>query len=56
MPRVITDDCTACGSCAPECPTNCINEGSPKYVIVADECIDCAACEAVCPSNAIKEA
>ncbi len=55
MPRVINNDCVACGSCLPECAFGAISEGD-IYVIDPDKCTDCAACEAVCPSNAIHQA
>ena len=51
MAYFIHDDCTACGACQAECPTDCISEGD-IYVINADECIDCAACAGVCPVDA----
>ena len=54
MPRKITDNCIACGSCAASCPVECIKEGD-IYVIDADACIDCGACEASCPVGAIVE-
>lgn len=54
MPRLITDSCIACGSCAAECPVECISEGD-IYVIDANQCIDCGACEAGCPVGAIVE-
>ncbi|WP_238526660.1 DUF362 domain-containing protein, partial [Turicibacter sp. HGF1] len=40
MPRKILDTCIACGSCAAECPVECISEGD-IYSIDADVCIDC---------------
>lgn len=55
MPRIITDECIACGACADTCPVSCIAEGD-KYVINPDECIDCGACEDGCPVSCIKEA
>ena len=54
MPRKITDVCIACGSCAAECPVECIAEGD-IYVIDASQCIDCGSCEAGCPVGAIVE-
>jgi ferredoxin len=48
----ITDDCVACGQCAPECPVEAISEGDGKYVIDADKCTDCEACANVCPVGA----
>jgi len=52
MAYTITDACTACGSCVPECPTDAISEGD-IYVIDPDACIDCGACADVCPTEAI---
>ena len=54
MAYKINEDCTACGSCAAECPVSCISEGD-KYDINPDECIDCGACAAVCPVDAIAQ-
>lgn len=53
MAHVISDDCTACGSCQEVCPTDAIQEGDPKYSIDADACIDCGACVDACPTGAI---
>lgn len=53
MAHRITDDCTACGTCQPECPVEAIAEGDPIYTINPDECTDCGACVDVCPTNAI---
>jgi len=54
MPRFITDACIACGTCASECPVECIKEGD-IYVIDADACIDCGVCQEGCPVEAIVE-
>ncbi len=54
MPRFITDACIACGTCASECPVDCIKEGD-IYVIDADQCIDCGSCQEGCPAEAIIE-
>ena len=55
MAYKITDECTMCGTCLPECPFEAISEGDPKYVIDPDVCTDCGACESVCPAEAIAE-
>lgn len=54
MAYKITDECTACGSCADSCPAEAIKQGD-KYSIDADLCIDCAACVDTCPLGAIVE-
>ena len=54
MTHYITAECTACGSCLPECPVECIEEGDPVYKIKEDDCTDCGACVDVCESSAIK--
>jgi len=56
MPYKITDQCTACGSCAEACPAEAIKQGETQYKIDADTCIDCGACVDTCPVEAIKEA
>lgn len=55
MAYKITNKCTACGTCKPECPVEAIREGSPIYIINADECTDCGVCASVCPEDAIIE-
>jgi NAD-dependent dihydropyrimidine dehydrogenase PreA subunit len=55
MAYKISDQCTACGSCKPECPVDAISEGD-IYVIDPDTCTDCGACAAVCPVEAISPA
>lgn len=52
MAYIINDNCTACGSCMPECPVDAISEGD-IYKIDAVACTDCGACEEVCPADAI---
>ena len=52
MAYVITEDCTACGTCIDECPVEAISEGE-IYKIDPDLCTDCGACADVCPVDAI---
>lgn len=55
MAHLITDTCTYCGACEPECPVNAITPGEDIYVVDEAVCTDCegyhddAACVAVCP-------
>ena len=59
MALFITDECTYCGACEPECPTNAISAGDDVYVIDAATCTECVGysdspgCAAVCPAEAI---
>lgn len=55
MAYVISDECTACGTCKPTCPAEAIKEGKEKYTIDADLCIDCGTCVDSCPTKAISE-
>ncbi|MFP4473648.1 MAG: DUF362 domain-containing protein [Candidatus Omnitrophota bacterium] len=55
MSYKITDKCTACGNCVPECPVEAIKEGDPIYSIDEETCIECGACVSVCPNGAIEE-
>jgi ferredoxin len=52
MAYVISDDCTACGTCIDECPVEAIAEGD-IYIIDPELCTDCGACADVCPVEAI---
>ena len=52
MAHVITDECTACGSCIDSCPVEAISEGE-LYVIDAELCTDCGDCVETCPVEAI---
>jgi NAD-dependent dihydropyrimidine dehydrogenase PreA subunit len=40
-------------SCVPECPVDCIYEGSRSLYINPDECVDCGACKLICKMDAI---
>lgn len=52
MAYVISNECTACGSCISECPVEAIKEGD-IYSIDATACTDCGACADACPVSAI---
>lgn len=58
MAYKITEDCSACGLCADECPNNAISEGDDIYVVDAEKCTECEGfydsqqCAEVCPSDA----
>jgi len=54
MAYVISDECTMCGTCAPVCPSEAIEEGDPKYKIDEEKCVDCGLCADECPVEAIK--
>jgi ferredoxin len=62
MANKITEDCTNCGACEPECPSQAIAAGDDFYVIDAAKCDECAsnggepACMAVCPTDCIVKA
>ena len=58
MAYKITDDCTSCGACEPECPNTAISAGDSTYVINAAACTECKGfhaqpqCASVCPVDA----
>ena len=60
MAYVISDECTACGTCIDECPVDAISEGD-IYVIDPDLCTECVGhfdepqCVEVCPVDCIPE-
>ncbi len=55
MALKITEECTSCGACEPECPNTAISEADPIYIINPDLCTECVGfydepqCVAVCP-------
>ncbi len=59
MAHRITDTCTYCGACEPECPVNAISAGNDTDVVDESVCIDCigwhneAACVEACPVDCI---
>jgi ferredoxin len=57
MPAIVNaDECSGCGSCVDECPSEAITLDEEKGIAVVDndECVECGACEEACPSSAIK--
>jgi NAD-dependent dihydropyrimidine dehydrogenase PreA subunit len=49
------DECTACGACMDECPSDSISAGD-FYTIDPETCTDCNACADVCPVECISPA
>ena len=56
-PRVVSEDCTLCGSCGARCPTGALLQQEQGGVVAlgfaADLCTDCGLCEQVCPTGAV---
>ena len=53
MAMKITEDCTNCAACEPECPREAIHEGDDIFVIDAEKCTECVE---VCPVDCIVKA
>lgn len=57
MALLITDKCTNCDMCEPECPNQAISFGEEIYIIDPNLCTECVGhydtptCQAVCPIN-----
>ena len=55
--KVDLEKCDGCGTCAEECPVECITiveEGGRKYAVVnEEECTDCETCVDACEKGAI---
>lgn len=55
MALLITDKCTNCDMCEPECPNQAISMGDEIYVIDPELCTECVGhyetptCQKVCP-------
>jgi len=62
MAMKISEECTFCAACEPECPVEAISAGEFVYVIDAAVCIDCVGyndsplCVKVCPVDCISKA
>ena len=61
MSMVILEDCTNCGLCLPECPTESITEGDDIFEIDPATCNECedqdggSHCIEVCPVDCIEK-
>ncbi|WP_294344526.1 4Fe-4S binding protein [Prosthecochloris sp.] len=58
MALYITEECTYCAACEPECPVNAISAGDDIYIIDPNACNECEgldeqSCVAVCPAECI---
>ena len=59
MSLFITDECSNCDVCEPECPNNAISRGPEIYEIDPDLCTECVGhfaepqCVEVCPVDCI---
>lgn len=53
--KIVSDNCTGCSACEPECPNVAIAEKGGMYVINSKKCTECIGyfdspqCVAVCP-------
>jgi len=61
MALYITEDCTNCDVCVPECPNEAISEGETIYEIDPNLCTECVGhfdepqCVSVCPVDCIPQ-
>src|SRR5688500_506659 len=59
MALIITDECSNCDVCQPECPNDAISQGEEYYVIDPSLCTECVGhheepqCVEVCPVDCI---
>lgn len=52
--KINVDECTGCGTCVDECPTEAISMNDNDIAVVnAEECTDCGMCIDACPTEAI---
>ena len=60
MTMKITEECTACGLCVPECPQSAISEGD-VYLVDPSTCNECegieggSRCVEICPVDCIEK-
>ena len=54
MPKIIAENCVACGACADACHQEAITIDDVA-VIDESKCVDCGACIDECNSDAIEE-
>ena len=60
--KINSDDCTACGDCAAECPSSAIVNKGAFFKVNADKCTECDGvsefpkCVDVCAANCIEPA
>ncbi|PKM81463.1 MAG: ferredoxin [Firmicutes bacterium HGW-Firmicutes-14] len=55
MAFTISEECTACGECAGNCPAGAIAGDKKGYAIDAEKCTECGACAEICPISAAKK-
>ncbi|GMO31494.1 MAG: 4Fe-4S binding protein [Termitinemataceae bacterium] len=55
MAYKITKECSNCGTCEDDCPSEAISEKDGIRWIDPEKCADCGSCADSCPSDAIKE-
>ena len=59
MSLMITDECSNCDVCEPECPNGAISQGDEVYMIDPSKCTECVGhfdepqCMQVCPVDCI---
>lgn len=52
--KVNEDECTGCGTCVDECPTEAISMNDDDIAVIDDdECTECGVCVDACPAGAI---